>query len=200
MADIKLSLFNQALVIVGEDAVSELDSTNLFIAACLEHYERLVGEEIETGNWKFASKDATPTLLTAQAESPLQYQFQMPADLKTLQAVMFKDFPLDGADFEIDGRVIRCRYNTDVTIKYLFRADESVWPDRFRTIIVRGLQAIMLRRNEDHGVAAQIEEGTEIKKIVAKHAESGQRRNRPLGDGTVVQRRRGQIFRPRWGL
>jgi hypothetical protein len=113
----------------------------------------------------------------------------------SLHAVLYKNYALDGEFFEIEGRVIRCQYNSDITIKYAYRPDESTWPQRFKRIIVERLEAVFLRVTERHSEAAKRDQDADIKTKISRHTEARQRSNRPLGDGTIAQARLGGRYR-----
>lgn len=195
MANDKLSIINQALTAAGEETLSSLTPGTVMANAAIENYDAIVGEEIENWSWKFSAKTDTPDLLTTKADTPLQYQYQRFGDDIELMAVLYKGVELDGEFFEIEGQIVRCAYNSNITFKYQYRPDEFEWPQRFRRIIVQRLEALFLRVTERHTEAAGRDQDTAIKTIVARHTESRQRRNRPLGDGTLAQARMGQ--RPR---
>lgn len=197
MADIKLSLVNQALTVIGEDAVSSVTGKDWISTVALENYEQFVKEEIETGAWAFASKTGTPTFLTAGAPRPLCHKWQIPADVLTIQSVLHCGTVLGGDDYRIDGRIIRSRYDSDITLQYLWRAGEDVWPFRFQRIIIQRLEAAFLRSTERHSAADDRDMDTVAKRTIAKHTESGQRKNRSIGDGSIVERRRGWRGNPR---
>lgn len=196
MADDKLSIVNQALTAAGEDPLTTLTPGSVMANAAIEHYEAIVSEEIENGSWKFSTKPIfTPTLLTALAPKPLQYQYGRAADDIEVMSVLYKNVELDGEFYEIEGRTVRCAFNSDIAIKYQYRPPEEIWPQRFRRIISGRLTALFLRVSERHTEADAMDENTEVRAKVAKHTETRQRRNRPLGDGTLAQARMGQ--RPR---
>lgn len=195
MADIKLSIVNQALTAAGEDPLTDMTPGTVFANAAIENYDAFVDEELENGVWKFATDTKTPTLLTPLAGDPLKYQWQRLGQDIEVQAVLYKGIALEGEDYELEGRNIRTRYNSDITVKFTYRADEAVWPQRFRRIIVQRLEALFLRVTERHSEAAARDQDTGVKTIIARHTEARQRKNRPTGDGTLVQARFGQ--RPR---
>lgn len=192
MADIKLSIVNQALTSAGEEKLTSLTPGSPLAEAAIENYDTIVEEELENGQWKFATVPGyVPTLLTATVDKPLKYQYQLPANLLALTAVKNRSTVLDGEYFEQSGRIFRTAYNANISIDYIFRPDESVWPARFRRIIIQRLEALFLRVTERHSEAAGRDQSTDIKTMVAKHTEARQSRNRPLGDGTIAQARMG---------
>lgn len=191
MADIKLSLVNQALVAAGEDPVAALTGTNPMTVAAVEAYDAIVEEELEKNIPMFAKKVASPTLQTATSDAPLQYRWELPADMLEILSVLYLGIELEGDKFEIEGDVIRCFFNTDVTVKYTYRPPEERWTRRFRRIIVQRLESLFLRVTERHNEADGRDKDTERVSIIARHADSRQRKNRPLGDGSLVQARQG---------
>lgn len=193
--DIKLSIVNRALSAVGEGSVTSLTPGETLPNAALEHYESIVALEIEQGEWKFGTRTSTPTLLTAEADEPLKYQWQIPSASKGLIDVLYRNVPLKGEHYDIEGSVVRCRYNTAITFQYRIRPDEEIWPERFQNIIVQRLEALFLRVLERVQDAAVRDQDTEFKTKRAKHAEARQRLNRPLADGSIVDARLGRFRR-----
>jgi len=191
MADIKLSIINQAISAAGEEPLTVLAAGSVMANAAIENYDSFVEEELENGTWKFASKTADLSLLTARADEPLQYQWQIPSDCLVVISVLYNGRDLDGEYYQIEGRKVRTQYDADVTIKYVYRPDESEWPKRFQRIVSQRLEALFLRVTERHSEAARRDEDTSIKTMIARHTEARQQRNRPLGDGTLVQARFG---------
>lgn len=190
MSDPRLDIVNRALSAVGEDPLATLTPGMVMSNAALLHYDSIVAEELENGDWKFASKTETsPSLLTALAGNPLKYQWQIPSDSEEIQAVLHCGRPLDGEFYQIEGEVIRCAFNSNITIKYSFRPSEDVWPQRFQRIIVQRLEAIFLRVVERYSEAQERDEDTAVRTQIAKHTEARQQRNRPLGPGTIAQAR-----------
>lgn len=193
--DIKLSIVNRALSAVGEGSVTSLTPGETLPNAALEHYESIVALEIEQGEWKFGTRTSTPTLLTAEADEPLKYQWQIPSASKGIIDVLYRNVPLKGEHYDIEGNVVRCRYNTAITFQYRIRPDEEIWPERFQNIIVQRLEALFLRVLERVQDAAVRDQDTEFKTKRAKHAEARQRLNRPLADGSIVDARLGRFRR-----
>lgn len=200
MADIKLQIVNAALTAAGEDPMdASLTPGSVMANAALSNYDDIVSEEIENGTWKFATKEAAPSLLSATLDCPLKYQWQLPADVLAIQAVLYKGRVIeDGESFDIQGSVIRTPVNTDIKVRYSFRPDEATWPQRFRRIIVGRLEALFLRTTERHNEAEGRDEATDKKSLVAKHTEARQRPNRPVGAGSVALARVGCGRRRRW--
>lgn len=191
MADIKLSLVNQALTNTGEDPVTSLTGENAFTRAAIENYDDIVNEELEKNEPKFAHKVGTPSLQTAVSDKPLQYRWTLPADCIQITSVLYTGIDLMGDKFEIEGRTVRCYFNTDITIKYIYRADETVWTFKFRRIIIMRLESVFLRVSERHNEAEEHDKSTEKRSVIARHADARQRSNRPLNDGSIIEARMG---------
>lgn len=199
MADIKLQIVNAALTSAGEDPLdATLTPGSVMANAAISNYDSIVLEEIENGTWKFATKTAAPTLMTALADAPLQYQWQLPADCIEVQSVKYKRVLMDGEYFDIQGKVLRTVVNSDVLVNYSFRPDEATWPQRFCRLIVGRLEALFLKTTERHNEAEGVSENTDRKSLIAKHTEARQRPNRPLGSGSVAEARVGCGRRRRW--
>lgn len=199
MADIKLQIINAALTSAGEDPMdATLTPGSVMANAAISNYDSIVGEEIENGTWKFATKTAAPSLLTALADEPLKYQWQIPADCVSVQSVKYKRAVMGGEYYDIQGQVLRTVVNSDVLVNYSFRPDEAVWPQRFRRLIAQRLEALFLRVTERHNEAEGRDEDADKKAQIARHADTRQRPNRPLGSGSIAESRVGCGRRRRW--
>jgi hypothetical protein len=192
MADTKLSIVNQALTAAGEDPLTTLTPGTVMANAAIENYDAFVEEELENGGWKFAAKIGNPSLLTATSDLPLKYRWQLPAGVLKVMSVLYKGQDLDGEFYQIEGNVVRTAYNTDITVKHLYWPAESLWPARFKSIVRGRLKALFMGVSERHAEAEATEQRTDMKSKIAKHTEAGQQRNRPLGDGTLVDARMGR--------
>lgn len=200
MADIKLSIVNQALTTTGNDELSSLNGNDFFVVVAVTNYDAIVAEELEESGAYFATKTANLTRLTAQAAAPFSTQWQLPADLLTLRALLRCGKELEGADFAIEGGVVRTGCwlgSTDgvLAARYIWNVPEAKWPARFRRIIVQRLEAVFLRATERHNEAEARDQSTEVRTIKARYAEASQRRNRPINGGTIVDARRGYVGR-----
>lgn len=160
--------------------------------AAFEHYDEIVGEELERNKPRFATKTANSlTLLTAEAGEPLKYQWQLPSDCLCVVAPFYLGRVIDAEFFEIEGTVLRTRYNADVTLQYIWRPAEDRWTMRFRRIIEQRLEALFLRVTERFSAADARDKNTEFKAAVARHTDSAQRHGRPIAPGSIVQARLG---------
>lgn len=198
MPDIKLNLVNQALSAIGEDTVSSLTGGDVCCRAANEHYEDIVAEELERNRPIFATKTAASmTLLTPLRDKPLQYQWQLPSDFLVVSSALYLGVVMAGERYEIEGKILRSYYNSDMTLRYIWRAPEEMWTSRFKRIVEQRLEALFLRVTERFTQADQRDKNTEFKASVARHTDSGQRSGRPLSGGSIVEARQG--FRRRRG-
>lgn len=193
MTALKLGLINQALTAVGEDPVSEITGQNAHTRAAIEHYDAIVGEELERNQPKSAVTTAAPTLLTATVPNePLPYQWQPPADCLSIIAVLHCNRVLDGDAQTIENGLIRTAYNTDIRVRYARRVSEENWSFAFRAIIEKRLEALFRRVQEQSDVADDMDKKAEQKSLIARHADARQRQNRPMAGGSLVDARLGR--------
>lgn len=195
MADIKLELVNQALTAVGEDEISALTGDTACSRAAIRHYERIVKVALGRNKPKFSWKVAAPSLLTARSDEPLQYRWQRPSDDLKVIGVLYNGQSLDSAYYDIEGRVVRAYYDSDITLRYVYRAPEDIWDAEFQEIIEQRLEALFLRVTERFTAADNRDIATEGLARVARHSDTSQRASRPVGEGSIIQARRG--LRPR---
>ena len=195
MADIKLQIVNQALTACAEDPVSDLSGQNALTRIAIEHYDDLVNEELEKNQPKFAQTTGTPSLLSGTLGEPLQYRWQPPSGVLTIVNVLHFAVPMDGEDYEVEGAIIRCRFNTDVTVRYIRRVAEEFFTYAFRRIIVTRLEAIMLRFLEENDRGDDRDRAAEIKSVIARHRDAKQRGNRPIAPGSLALARFGLVRR-----
>lgn len=190
-SDLQLALVNQALTFVGEDVLPELTGETFLGTVAIQHYDPIVEEELQSGNYLFAIKTHTPALLTQRAAEPLQYRYSLPSESMKVLSVLYGDTILNGLDFVIERDIVRARHNTLITFRYVVRPDEEKWPSIFKQIIVRRLKAVFQSALEHHDDARETERDAQTRTILARHADSFQSRNQPQQDGSIVNRRRG---------
>jgi hypothetical protein len=187
----QLSIFNRARVKAGESVVADLTPIDDTMRAFLASYEDLVLEELEVSEWAFSLAQATPTVNAINVLRSLPYQYAVPPDSLGIVGVRWMDQPLEGRHFRIEGNGVWTRWNSGITFLYKTRPGEQMWPRRFSDIIVDRLTAIAMQLTERHSEAQTVLGNAERNRIRASHAESRQRHNRPIGQGSIVNRRRG---------
>lgn len=194
-AETQLTIINQARTLVGEEIVADLTPVDAMMRAALAHYEAIVTEEIENGAWLFALALVDPTLASTDLTLRLPYEWTIPADSLGVVSLSYLDTPLDGDTFDIRDDSAFTLFGTDVTMLYKTRALEADWPRRFSRIIVFRLASIFMRATERHSEAAELDNETGRKSLIARHSEARQRKSRTMGDGSIVNRRRQSLPR-----
>lgn len=187
----QLSVINRARVIAGEETVADLTPVDAMMRAALASYEDMVLEEIENAQYLFTLKRSTPTLTDTDTNRTLPFKYTIPAESLGIVGVHYNDMPLDGVAFEIEGGYVWTAFDTNVTFLYKIRPDESVWPRKFSQIIVDELTAIFMRGTERHSEAQSILANAARRRVINRNSEARQRHNRPMGEGSLVNRRRG---------
>lgn len=181
---IKLSLINAALTHVGEPRVDQLDSGEEQTTAVEENYELIVEDELTAGpEWDFALKTAAPTLIGAYAHSDLyEYQWQLPSDFLDLREVYHRDVQTTAYDEEESKLLINA--NTDVLVRGIYRAGESVWHPAFKAGIKHRLEAVAIRAFVENDSLADRRDLKAEQKFARARAQQGHRRrarkSRPL--------------------
>lgn len=96
----KLSIYNGALIELGQSVLSSLsDGDSGVIATLNAQYDKALRITLKAQNWDFASAYARPNLISDAAnDTPYQYQYQLPNDFLKFQRVMNAD--KDKTDYE----------------------------------------------------------------------------------------------------
>lgn len=191
MAVTQLSIINRARVEAGEEVVTDLTPVDAMMRAAIASYEDIVQDELENGEWAFGIRKQIPTLTATDTDSSLPYQYALDPETIGVVSVRYLDQPLEGWLFRINGRAVWTAYNSGITFLVKNRPGEGLWPRRFSELVVLGLKAVFLDATERHAEASDVRVFAHRKRIMAKHSESAQRHNRPMGQGSIINRRRG---------
>ena len=142
MSAIAIDLCNQALALIGAEAISSFDDGTHLAATCATLYPAVRAQMLVTYPWRFCNTKAQLATLT---EAPLfgwRHAFGMPPKFLRLNALF--DSPADNArpftGFQLfDGRVMASRQ--PLWMDYGYDAAEEAWPVHFRSLMRYALAA-----------------------------------------------------------
>lgn len=160
---IKLELINAALTEAGEPRVDQLASGEAQTTAVEANYELIVREELTSGTeWTFALKTSAPTLIGESAADIYDYEWTLPSDMLPggLRAVLHRKVVTDRYDVENSKLLIDA--NTEVLVRYIFRAGESLWHPSFAMGIKHRLEAVAYRGFVENEQMADGQEGVAL--------------------------------------
>ncbi|NIR92162.1 MAG: hypothetical protein GWO08_00350 [Gammaproteobacteria bacterium] len=126
MASSKLSLINNALILIGDRPLTSLtDGTRAQIAAT-NLYDNVVENELSKHRWGFARKKIEISKdVAAPVGDEWQTTYTLPADMITL----IKLEPL--IKYQILGDKVYCNYSGTLYAEYIHKPSEGDWPPYF---------------------------------------------------------------------
>ena len=131
----KLELISQAMLLLGEQPVSDLsaDTRSALVASNL--YDLIYYDALSIDEWNFATRRFE---LSRLAEAPIneyKYQYQMPTD--NVRVITINE-GVGSNDFEINGDKL---YSNDpkIIMEYLYRVPEVFLPPYFALYVVYSL-------------------------------------------------------------
>ena len=128
MALTKIDICNQALLKVGQDAITSLDTSSAtneeYIHSaklCNQFYDQALDEVLRMHKWNCCMKRAIPAQLSETPAFGYDYAFQLPNDcVRIINVFDSADQYDDGMVWVVEGRAIYCDYST-IYLKYVAR-------------------------------------------------------------------------------
>jgi len=126
MASSKLSLINNALILIGDRPLTSLtDGTRAQIVAT-NLYDNVIENELSKHRWGFARKKIEISKdVAAPVGNEWQTTYTLPADMITL----IKLEPL--IPYQILGDKVYCNYSGTLYAEYIYKPSEGDWPPYF---------------------------------------------------------------------
>lgn len=171
---IKLALINAALTHTGDPRVDQLASGEEQTTAVEENYEGIVEAALTMGpEWGFALKTAAPTLVGESADDIYDYEWTLPSDMLAggLRAVYHQEVVTEKYDIEESKLLIDA--NTDVLVRYVYRAGESFWHPCFKEGIKHRLEAVAIRAHVEEDPLADRREGMASRQFALAKMQQG---------------------------
>jgi len=191
-----LSIINAALVRVGHNTITSLNSSDVAAIIANATYEQVVNAHISVYPWKRASKIAQLSRLDEDEEGdppePWTAAYQLPDDLSEIRTVKVGGSVID---YEVHGDTILCdaAEADEVILHYVWRADEDDWPAWFQEGIIRTMEAVFLRGIGERYREAEVrEEAAQAWWKTAKNRDSQSQTPRAAIPSPALEARRGQ--------
>ena len=130
MANSKLSLINNALILIGDVPLTSLTSGTRAQVVATSLYDNIVENELSKFRWGFSRKQAQLSLTTdIPVGSEWQSIYQLPSDMLTL-------IKLDPSiPYQILGDKAYCNYSGALYCDYIANVSEAAWPAYFAKMI-----------------------------------------------------------------
>ena len=120
----QVSLANAALTKIGASRINSFDDNKTEAVVVKEFYERSYRNLLAQYPWSWALKVETLALLQHKPKKDFEFAFKLPSDLIWL----YRMYP--NGNYKIIGDELHTN-NKEVTIKYIYRADEEDMPPFF---------------------------------------------------------------------
>lgn len=129
---------NQALSLLGDKKITDLDGTDNLSVTCKNHYQRTVDWVLKQREWRCAVKRATLTT-PATPNHGWSYAYDLPSDhLRTLAVrdSSLKDDDVNALNWQQEDGKIVCDTDTQVYLKYLYRVAVADIPTHVEDVII----------------------------------------------------------------
>ena len=130
MANSKLSLINNALILIGDVPLTSLTSGTRAQVVATSLYDNIVENEISKFRWGFARRQAQLSLTT---EVPVGTEwssiYQLPTDMLNLIKLSPR------INYQILGDKVYCNYSGSLYCDYIANVSESEWPVYFSKMV-----------------------------------------------------------------
>lgn len=148
-----LDLVNQALVAMGEDPISNLETDQTTKAIVMrQQYQIQIEGALTRSNWRFATAKAALNLISAPPINRWSHAWQLPADLLK---VLYLWPP---QHYEIQGSRLLTNSAKAVELDYIRRVPEAEFPPYFTAYAV-----LKLAHATCQGITGQAKQRAELK-------------------------------------
>ena len=167
-----LTYINAAALRVGEEAITDASDGSPLGKIASHNYELLVRAELGKHRWRFASKTVALNAISGTPDEPWLYAYTAPTDLMLLRTVKAGGKPIPYE--QMYNKVLTdTDPDTGVIAHYAWRPPESYWPPFFGEIIIRRLEAMILRSiKERHDEAKERDTAAEVQFREARRLDS----------------------------
>ena len=139
MAYTKIDLCSRALVKLGAKAIASFNEATAEAEVCAQLYDPTVESLLAAYPWRFALEKAKLARLVETPTADYKYAYQLPHDcVRVLSAG--NSFKSQGLKYKIVGGTLHTNAE-NVTISYISRPDESVFPPFFCNALIAKLGA-----------------------------------------------------------
>lgn len=164
-------IVNAALTRTGHEEITDFEDGSDEARVARANYEEIVAEELASFPWSWAKDDADLDRINEDAIDEWAYVYQLPTNLIKLVRVH-----MDGRTikYKRKGTKLYCNEIENVSVEYIFRAEEEAWSWDFRGKIITRLEAIFLRALSEDYDKAELREGAANDKSMMVKSHDGQ--------------------------
>lgn len=172
-------IINAALTRTGNNQITSLTDGSSEAEIMAANYEEIVLEELDEYFWHFATKEKALNKLVWTSTNEWDYKYQAPSDILAIKRVFQNGLPVEYERNRDEIYTNADNANTPVYIEYVVRISEENWPPKFRSAIIKRLEALALRSlNEDYDKADTRENNAEISVRRARNRDANNKSNR----------------------
>lgn len=141
MAITSIDVCARALVLIGASPITSFDDGTTEAIVADNMYNDTVRDMLSRHRWRFATAQAQMNRLVDAPEAKWDAAYQLPSDCILVHGVYINGNPIE---FDRYQDMIYCNatVNDEVTIDYLFQADESLWPPYFVMTVILQMASI----------------------------------------------------------
>lgn len=192
MARGKLDIINQALIELGDNPITSLETdTGAGAKAARSSYDRVINSLFTVDGYKFrfaVKQSKLPQLQNPPMDADnggYKYAYELPSDYLTLVNLQTSH------EYQIYGNQLRCD-DKELILDYIARVDESLWPPTFETMAVYAVAIALCKAvTDDSTLKGELSMQLQEAKRIAKLTDSKAVPNKPLGPSLLLMAHRG---------
>lgn len=194
MAKNKLDVINQALVLLGDDPITSLETdSGAGAEAARVIYDRVINAQFTPDSYKFRFATKQFTLNQIQGEpvdadkGGFKLAYALPSDFLCLVYLNTTQ------EYQIYGNELRCN-DTELILDYIARVDETLWPATFEEMVVLKLASELAKPvTDDTSLKQEYQNEYLFAKKTAKAVDSKNVPNKPFSDSPMLLAHRGRV-------
>src|SRR5215213_3186245 len=128
MALTAIDICSNALVMLGDTAISSFEDGTTGAIAGNQLYQTVVDEALGKRLWHFTKAQAQLSRLAAEPAARWTAAYQLPADCDRIQAVLINGSPIAYDRYETGQIYCNASVEDEVIVEYLRVPTESTWP------------------------------------------------------------------------
>jgi len=131
--DTKLSICSDAMVVLGEAAITSFSETGDAVTIAFRLYDDLRDQLVQQYPWSWSVKKVALGRLVATPTTEWKYKYQLPGDIMGVPHAVFISSSAGSRpqrEWEVYGTELYCNYEA-VWVDYQYRPDEVLFPAYF---------------------------------------------------------------------
>ena len=193
MATTNIDICARALVMIGAQPITSFTDGSTEALVANNVYEDITKASLTRHRWRFASTQATLSLLTNSPTGRYDYAYQMPTSPEVLQiiSITVNDYVIPYSRYQDFIYVNSYGSSSSLVMDYIYRVDESYFPPHFVLALEYELASVFAGSvARDSAMIKQFKELAERQFLIAKNIDSAETTSKVLDTNRFINLRR----------